>query len=392
MTRILCVSNTAFYLHNFRLGLLRTLRDQGFDVSLAAPEDSYAERLRSEGFRLIPVKHLDRKGSNPLADLRFLLESYRLYKREKPDLVLHFTIKVNVFGAIAARLARTRALSTITGLGWLFINPGLKTRLGRAGYELLYRIALSFSSKVFFQNEDDRQFFVRKGIVNEQKSAWTPGAGIDTTHFCPGSLPPRDNGGTALVFLFIGRMLWDKGVREFADAARVVKQAYPAAAFHLLGPIDTENRSAISQSVIDGWVNADVVKYLGHTDDVRPFIRDSAVVVLPSYREGTPRSLLEAMAMERPVIATDVPGCREVVEDGRNGLLVPVRDAQALASAMKQMIEKGEGERSRMGAYGRRKVVNEYDERITVDQYIRAIREALASASQRQVTDTICAG
>lgn len=392
MTRILCVSNTAFSLHNFRLGLLRALREQGFDVSLAAPEDSYAERLRGEGFRLIPVKHLDRKGSNPLADLRFLLESYRLYKLEKPDLVLHYTIKVNVFGGIAAKLAGTRALSTITGLGWLFINPGLKARLGRSGYELLYRIALSFSSTVFFQNEDDRQFFVRKGIVKEHKSAWTPGAGIDTTHFCPGSLPSRDNGGAALVFLLIGRMLWDKGVGEFAEAARIVKQTHPDTEFHLLGPIDTENRSAIPASVIDGWVEQGIVKYLGPTDDVRPFIRDSAVVVLPSYREGTPRSLLEALAMERPVIATDAPGCREVVEDGRNGLLVPVRDAQALASAMKQMIEKGEGERQRMGAYGRRKVVNEYDERITIDQYVRAVREITDATAQRRVTRTICAG
>jgi len=386
------VSNTAFYLHNFRLGLLRALREKGFDVSLAAPDDGYAERLRREGFRLMPLAHLDRKGSNPVHDLRFLLESYRLYKLEKPDIVLHFTIKVNVFGGIAAGLAKTKALSTITGLGWLFINPGLKTRLGRAGYEVLYRIALSFSSKVFFQNEDDRQLFVRKGIVNAPKSAWTPGAGIDTTHFCPDSLPPRDSEGTALVFLFIGRMLWDKGVGEFADAARMVKQTHPDAEFQLLGPIDNENRSAITESVIDGWAGQGIVKYLGSTDDVRPFIRDSDVVVLPSYREGTPRSLLEAMAMERPVIATDAPGCREVVDDGRNGLLVPVRNAQALASAMKQMIERGAGGRSRMGAYGRSKVLNEYDERITIDQYIRAIEEALAGESQRQVTDTVCAG
>jgi len=383
--KVLLVSNTSFFLHNFLFGLMKELKKENLDVVAAAPLDVFSERLREQGIPLIPVARLNRKGSNPLEDFLLMMELHRMYQRERPDLVLHFTIKLNVYGSIAARLAGTNSICTVTGLGWLFTDKGLKARLGSLGYKALYKIAFSFSRHVVFLNKDDRAFFLKNRLVKNGDSSVIPGSGVNTEIFHPGfcekstnsTVLPADAPSSVASFLLIGRMLSDKGVREFVEAASIVKRSQPDAQFFLLGPMDKENRSAIPEEVIADWQHQGLVRYLGRTDDVRPFICGSNVVVLPSYREGVPSSLLEAMAMGKPVITTDAPGCREVVEDGRNGYLAPVRDAARLADCMLRFVELPDVERQRMGNYARAKVLREFDEKIVTEAYLQLVKNAL---------------
>jgi glycosyltransferase involved in cell wall biosynthesis len=375
--KILLVSNTSFFLHNFLIGLMNRLKNESLDVVVVAPLDAFSERLEKKGFPVIPLTQLNRKGSNPLEDLRLMLELRRIYAREKPDLVLHFTIKLNVYGSIAARLAGTKSICTVTGLGWLFTDKSLKAALGGLGYKMLYRIALSFSGHVVFLNHDDRTFFLSNRLVKDGNCSVIPGSGVNTGIFYPGFC--REHGSDPAVpsFLLIGRMLWDKGVREFADAASIVKKTQPTAQFLLLGPMDQENRSAIPEAVIADWESKGIVQYLGRTDDVRPFICGTDAVVLPSYREGVPSSLLEAMAMGKPVITTDAPGCREVVEDGKTGFIAAVKDARALADCMLRFIGLSRAEREDMGKQAREKALREFDEKIVGGAYLQLVRNAL---------------
>jgi glycosyltransferase involved in cell wall biosynthesis len=376
--KILCVSNTSFFLYNFARGLMKTLRKEGFEVMAVAPRDDFTERLEKEGFPVIPLKQLDRKGSNPIQDARLLRELIHIYRREKPGLCFHFTIKLNVYGGLAAQFAKTKSISTVTGLGWLFTEKSFKARVGATGYKILYRIAFSTCDKVFFLNRDDLTIFLHSHLLPGTKAGVIPGSGVNTDHYslaATSEQAPRQSG---LRFLLMARMLWDKGIREFVEAAGMVRQRYPDAEFTLLGPTDSANRSGITLDTIRGWEAKGVIRYAGSTDDVRPFLAASDVVVLPSfYREGIPGSLLEAMSMERPIITTDNVGCRETVEEGKNGYMVPAKDAVALADACIKLIESSPRERARMGEYGRKKVLNQFDERIVVDAYMNAVRAAL---------------
>ncbi len=379
--KVLVVSNTSFFLHNFLLGLMRRFRTEGVVVSGVAPRDGFSERLEKEGFPVIPLTQLNRKGSNPLEDLRLMLELRKIYARERPDLVLHFTIKLNVYGSIAARLSGTRSICTVTGLGWLFTDGGLKATLGGLGYKMLYRIALSHSEHAVFLNRDDRSFFLRSGLVRESKCSVIPGSGVNTDTFQPAICGEQSDNRSASSFLLFGRMLRDKGVYEFAEAASIVKKSQPASRFLLLGPVDKENRAAIPESVIADWERKGVVEYLGRTDDVRPFICASDAVVLPSYREGIPSVLLEAMAMGKPVITTDAPGCREVVEGGETGFIAPVKDAPALADCMLRFMKLSRAEKEAMGGQARAKVLREFDEKVVIGAYLELVESAIGARS-----------
>lgn len=373
MTKILIVSNTAFSLYNFRRGIMRALRDKGYEVVASAIDDRFSERIEKEGFKFIPIKNLNRKGTNPFEDLKLLFELYKIYRKEKPSLILHFTVKPNVYGAIAARFLNIPSVSSITGLGYLFMKRNTLNRIAAR----LYRVALSYARKVIFQNEEDKRLFVDGNIVKEDKTVITPGSGVDTAFFSPESCNVVERSKGKLIFLLVSRMLWDKGVGEFVEAAKSVKKEYSGAEFWLLGDIDKGNPSAISEEQIRIWQESGDIEYPGATVDVRQFICKAHVVVLPSYREGVPRSLLEAMAMEKPVITTDAAGCRETVEDGVNGFLVPVKDSHELATAMIKMIEMGEGKRIGMGKKGREKVLREFDEKIVIEKYLEIIGEVL---------------
>lgn len=325
---------------NFRGPLLDALLARGLAVHVAAPDLPLGSPLRQQlEARCLQVHDvpLRRSGMNPLADFATLVQLWRLMRRIRPDHVLGYTIKPVIYGSLAARLARVpRRFALITGLGYAFTGQqagGLRGRL-RALIQRLYSLALVSTHKVFFQNPDDEALFRFLDILRlGTPSCVVNGSGVDVAQFAVSPLPAAPR------FLLIARLLGDKGVREYVEAARQVRGRYPEAQFSLVGWID-ENPDAIEQAELDAWVTEGVVEYLGHLKDVRPAIADCSVYVLPSYREGTPRTVLEAMAMGRAIITTDAPGCRETVVDGDNGFLVPVKAVNELAAAMLRFVEQ----------------------------------------------------
>ena len=367
--KIVFTSNTSFSLYNFRYGVMKYLKDKGFEVIALAPKDDYSDLLK-KNFEFLEIKNLDRKGTNPIVDFKLLLEYMKIYKIIKPDLVFSYTIKPNIYSSFACRFLRIKYINMLTGLGYIFIKENLLTKF----IENLYKTAFGASYKVLFQNKDDMKLFINRKIVFENKTILTKSSGINTTYFSPDFCKVK-NSDNKLIFLMITRLLWDKGVKEFVEAGRIVKSKYSNTEFLLLGPIDKDNPSAVSEIIIKEWANEGVAKYLGVSKDVRDYICEADVVVLPSYREGVPRSLIEAMAMGKPIITTDTSGCRDVCRDGENGLLVPVKDAQTLSEAMIKMIQVKEEGRKQMGQRGRNIVIEEFDEKIIIKQYMNLIEE-----------------
>ena len=369
--KIVFTSNTSFSLYNFRYGVMKYLKDKGFEVIALAPKDDYSDLLK-KNFEFLEIKNLDRKGTNPIVDFKLLLEYMKIYKIIKPDLVFSYTIKPNIYSSFACSFLRIKYINMLTGLGYIFIKENLLTKF----IEKLYKTAFGASYKVLFQNKDDLELFINRKIVIENKTILTKSSGINTTYFSPDFCKVKNNG-NKLIFLMITRLLWDKGVKEFVESGRIVKSKYSNTEFWLLGPIDKDNPSAVSKNIIKEWANEGVVKYLGVSKDVRDYICESDVVVLPSsYREGVPRSLIEAMAMGKPIITTDTSGCRDVCRDGENGLLVPVKDARTLSEAMIKMIQVKEEGRKQMGQRGRNIVMEEFDEKIIIKQYMNLIEES----------------
>ena len=367
--KILISVNTAWNLVNFRAGLIRALVAQGHEVIAAAPFDNYAPRLAELGCRFVPLP-MHNGGTDPGRDAMLLWRFVRLFWRERPDAYLGYTVKPNVYGSLAARWLGIAVINNIAGLGAVFIKDGWLVRLVR----WLYRVALARSAKVFFQNGDDRQLFISGGLVRAEVSGLLPGSGIDLTRFVAQPLTALNGGARKFRFLLIARMLWDKGVAEFVEAARLIHARWPQAECCLLGFVDVQNPAAVSAAQMDIWVRQGLVKYLGVSDDVRAEIATADCIVLPSYREGTPRTLLEAAAMGRPIITTDAVGCREVVDDGQNGYLCKLRDASDLADKMQQMLSLPLAQRQQMADYGRRKMEREFDEQIVIQKYLDAIQ------------------
>ena len=365
---ILISINASWNIVNFRQGLIRGLQAAGWRVIALAPPDEYSGRFGDLGVDYRPIE-MDKKGVSPLRDLALLGRYYRALKALKPDIFLGYTAKPNVYGSMAAHALGIPVINNVSGLGTAFIREGLLTRIVSA----LYRTAFRRSATIFFQNEEDRDLFVERRLVAPAKAKLLPGSGIDLARFSPA--PPADRG-SGFAFLLIARLLWDKGVREYVEAARIVRTEAPEARFRLLGFLDVENRTAVSRTEVEAWVEEGLIDYLGVSDDVREAIAAADCVVLPSYREGLPRTLLEAAAMAKPLIATDVPGCRQVVKDGGNGFLCAVRDSHSLAEAMLRMLRASPAERAALGAAGRARMESEYDERIVVDRYLAAIAEA----------------
>ncbi len=363
--------NTAWNLVNFRAGLIQKLVSEGHEVIAVAPPDEYAPRLAALGCRFVPLP-MDNQGTHPGKDLALLWRFHRLLKRERPDVLLSYTVKPNIYGSLAAHGLRIPVINNIAGLGAMFIKKTWVTLLVKS----LYRLALFKSARVFFQNEDDRALFVSEGLVSEAITDRLPGSGIDLKKFMPSPLPNQ----TTIRFLLIGRMLWDKGVGEYIQAARQLKQQGFNVDLCLLGFLDVKNPAAISRQQMDEWVKEGVVRYLGATDDVRPHIKDTDCIVLPSYREGTPRTLLEAAAMARPIVTTNAVGCREVVDDRVNGLLCQPRDWSDLTEKLKGIVNLTPDQRSAMGLLGRQKIEREFDEQIVIEKYLAAVREAVGNA------------
>jgi glycosyltransferase involved in cell wall biosynthesis len=341
-------------LWNFRSELVGLLVQGGYRVTACAPPHPEAsQRMAALGARFLPLGPR-RTSANPLADLHYLLQVLKLCRRVRPAALIAYTAKPVIWGCIAAGRARVpRIVALITGLGFAFTAGQRGGGVLPAAVRALYRVALRRCSAVAFQNPDDRREFIERGLLpDDSRSFVVNGSGVDLARFAPVRLPEEP------VFLLIARLLRDKGIREFCEAARSVRQQRPAARFRIVGWFD-DNPSAITAGELAQWC-ADVVDYRGPREDVRDEIAAARIYVLPSYREGTPRTVLEAMSMGRPIITTDVPGCREAVRDGWNGLLVPARDPDALAAAMVRLCDAPEFAAT-LGAHGRALAEAKYD-------------------------------
>lgn len=364
---IAIVSNTSWYISNFRLGLLNNLQSKDYKIIVIAPSDEYSIKLKELGCEYHEIR-INNKGTNPFEDLKLFYDFYKIYKKLSPDIILHNTIKPNIYGSMAAGILGIPVISNISGLGTVFLNDKLSSKIAR----ILYRIALTVPEKIFYQNSHDKELFIKSKFVKEEKTDLLPGSGIDTEKFKP--IEKRLNNDTITRFLFIGRLLRDKGLIEYVEASKKINNNENVE-FAILGPFYSGNPTAINQSKMKKWQKEGSVKYVGVSDDVKSVIKEYDCIVLPSYREGLSKVLLESASMAKPIITTNVPGCKEVVDDGINGYLCEPRSIEDLANKMIMMLNLSDEERKIMGQAGRAKMIKEFDEKIVIDKYLEAIED-----------------
>jgi glycosyltransferase involved in cell wall biosynthesis len=363
---IVVAANSAWNLLNFRGGLIEGLLAAGWPVVALAPDDGHAAALTAMGAEFVPIR-IDSSGTSVARDARLIADYWTVIRRLRPAAFLGFTVKPNIYGSLAARLLGTRTINTISGLGTAFMRQGTLNWL----VSRLYRLALARSARVFFQNPADLDLFVARGLVRPGQAKRIAGSGVDLDRFRPPSVPRPEK---PFRFLFVGRLLRDKGLAEYAEAARRLRPRWPDAEFAILGSAGSDNRSAVPIAEVERWRDEGLIIYLGEATDVRPDLANADCVVLPSYREGLPRSLLEAAAMARPMVATDVPGCRDVVVDADNGFLCEPRSAESLADAMDRMLRLAPANREAMGLRARARAEGEFDQRLVVEAYLEALK------------------
>ena len=367
--KIIFIANTSWYLFNFRLNLMLHLQNRGYEIIAVAPLDDYSSRFAAHSiqFKAMPM---DNKGTNPISDSWLILRFVWLFLTLKPGCILSYTPKCNIYGGLAAGFMNIPIVNNISGLGTAFIKESLITEI----VKWLYCVSLRKSARIFFQNKDDLALFIAMGLVKAGLTDLLPGSGVDVQRFTPATSSVSRS---KFVFLLVARLLKDKGVVEFVDATRLLKKQYPQIECQLLGFLDAKNPSAISAEEMQKWIKEGVVNYLGVSDSVVDFLRQADCVVLPSYREGTPRSLLEAASVGKPIITTDAVGCREVVDEGVNGFLCQPRSADDLKDKMEKMLLLPETGRLQMGLKGREKMLKQFDEQIVIDRYVRAVDDLL---------------
>jgi len=364
--RVAIVLNTSWNIFNFRMNFVRALQAQGHEVHTIAPVDEYTHLLTEAGCIHHPVK-MDSRGANPIKDSALIAELFFIYRRVKPDIILHYTIKPNVYGTLAASMLGIPVINNVCGLGTVFLKDNIVSAIAM----LLYKISFRFAGKVFFQNPDDLKLFLDKKLVPSKAVDILPGSGIDLKRFHP--TPFKRN--KKFTFLLISRLITDKGVIEYINAVRKLKDNGIDAHFQVLGAKDPLHKRGIQLDVIQEWIDSGTIEYLGTTNDVRDFISNADCVVLPSYREGTPRTLLEAASSSKPIIATDVPGCNHVVKDDFNGFLCRLKDADDLAEKMKRMAGLADEKLKTFGKNGRAKMEAEYDESLVINKYLAALSD-----------------
>ncbi len=374
---VVLFANTDWYLYNFRRSLALALREAGNELLLISPPGPYGEKLRELGFRWEPLP-MDRRSLNPLREAALLWHLWRLFRRERPALVHGFTIKCAVYGSLAARLAGVPArINAVAGMGYVFTSSDARARLLRPLVRALLQLALGGrNARLILQNPDDVALFERAGLVDASQVRLIAGSGVDCSRFVARQGAGESNGPPRV--LLAARMLWDKGIAEFVSAARQLRAQGRVIEFLLAGDPDPGNPAAVPEATLSGWVEEGIVQWLGHVDDIPALFGTVHVVVLPSYREGLPKGLIEAAACALPLVTTDVPGCREVVTDGLDGLMVPVRNAEALALAIARLLDDPSLAR-KLGAAARAKVLEQFDERIVIERTLAVYGELAAA-------------
>ena len=376
MKKFLLISSFLPSVLNLRGKLLKDIQNKGYEIHIIAPnlEESTSDlkRLESRGYK-VHEAFIQRTGTNPVADVKTLFSLYKIIRFVRPDYVLAYTIKPVIYGLLAAWLAKVPyRFALIPGIGYAFqnVDQGTSRTFFQKVVHMLYKQALSRTNKVFFQNPDDYNLFNSLHLIGKSTlPVIVNGSGVHVDDFPLVELPRNNNGDLKVSFLLIARLLGDKGIREYAEAAKIIRKSYPDIEFHLVGWIDT-NPTAITQDELDRWIKDQTITFWGKLDDVRPVIVQSSVYVLPSYREGTPRTVLEAMSMGRAIITTDAPGCRETVVHGENGFLVEVKSVKSLVDAMKQFINKPELI-EKMGKSSREIILKKYDVRLVNNHMIK---------------------
>jgi glycosyltransferase involved in cell wall biosynthesis len=345
------------------------MKKRGWQVIALSPYDECAKKIQEKGITYFdfPFK---RKGRNPLSDLWMLIRLVKFYNQEKPKIVHHFTIKPVIYGTFAARICRIHGIvNLVPGLGFVFSQGGILQKI----VEKMYRFSFSSRVRVIFQNKNDLNFFVKTKLVNRRQTHLICGSGVNTNLYSL-SHYPQDNSPREIIFTLIARMLWDKGISEFVKAAKIVHEKNPHTRFWLIGDPDRGNPSSIPLSWLKNLKRLNYIKWIEHKDDIKPYIAKSSVIVLPSYREGAPRPLIETASMSKPIIAADVPGCREIVKKKVNGLLVPKKNAALLAQAMLTLADNP-AQRKKMGHASRKIALKSFDERLIIRKTIKIYRE-----------------
>ncbi|WP_407578636.1 glycosyltransferase family 4 protein [Citrobacter koseri] len=367
--KIVLSANTSWYLYNFRRSTIQALNELGYHVVCISPYDVYSQRLINElGVEWFPLYML-RHSLNPLKDMQLFWQFYKYYKKIKPVACLHFTIKNNVYGSIAAKLSGSRVINNITGLGTLFIKKNIATNIAM----ILYKISDRCSDIIFCQNKTDRDFLIEKSLSSKEKLVLIPGSGVDLKKYHPSKKTPSKN---FFRFLYVGRMLRDKGIVELIDAFNSIDQSRYPSVLYLVGFVDEDSSVSVSKSQIEYWAkeNPQII-WLGPQDSMVDVYADCDCVILPSYREGLPRSLLEAGAMGLPSITTNVPGCNDVIVDGFNGFLCEVKNTKHLEQKMIELSSAGTFFLNSIGNNARINVEQKYDEQIVIQATIDALKK-----------------
>lgn len=364
--KIAIAINTSWNIYNFRRGLIQRFLDEGHEVVAIAPPDEYSAKLAALGCSYVPLP-MSASGMNPITDGALLLRFYRILRQERPDVLLSYTIKPNIYGALACKALGIPIIANVSGLGTVFLWKGYVKKLAVG----LYSFAFRHASWVFFQNDEDQHEFTRFVKMDLSKTSLLPGSGVDIGHFGPVPMPTDK----VPELVMIARLLVEKGVYDFIEAIRLLRKKGLNVRFHLVGSLDETHARSIAAEELASWQEEGLIRYTEHLEDVRPVIAQASAVVLPSYREGTPRTLLEAGAMGRPLIATDVPGCRHVVRDGENGFLCKVKNPTDLAAKIKLFLALSPEERATMGANSRRFIAENFDQQLVIRQYHRKVAD-----------------
>ncbi len=370
-SKILIVANSSWNLYNFRKPLLSWLHDEGFELVYVSMEDRYRSQLPPG--RFYSLKHLDARGMHIWKDFRLFVELFRMYRMERPVLVLQFTIKPNFYGSLAARMLKIPCISHVTGLGMAISGRHTGSKI----LAWLYARALRRNMRVIFHNEEDRRFFTNKHLLDPDKTLVIDGSGVNTDYFLPKHTEANRK---EFTFLFVGRLLIDKGIREYLEACRILFEGGLHARFWIAGSFDPQARNSISAQELNQWTALPGARYWGHLEDIREVFSESSVLVLPSYWEGMPRAALEAMSMEIPVICSDVPACRQLLQNGKTGLQCKAADIQSLVDAMKRMYQMAQDIRLDLGKQARQLVLQRYALPHILNAYDNLFKEIAKSA------------